>query len=382
MSSDDVQALDDPVERDGKAPVADVLVRDPGHPGAPVEPGTPAAPADPGEPRFYPSTGNPVPQGARALSVETSDGLTLRAALFGATGTPHGTIVLLQGRNESIEKYFETAADLGRAGFVCVAFDWRGQGGSQRLLRDPMRGHVRSFERYGRDLDAVLDGLVATDCPEPVTLVGHSMGALVALLRAPVLPASVRRLVLLAPLLRLYGQPVGPRTMTVGLAALRALGMGRLYAAGGPRPREVPDFATNVLTTDPARHERNARIVLENFHLALGGPTVTWVYAALRAMARVASERHLKRVDIPTLVVAPGDDVVVSVRQMERLVAAMRNGNIVHVDGARHELLQERDRYRAQVLGAIEAFAARREPDDEGAEDEADGRTATDVGTS
>ena len=312
-----------------------------------------------GRPRLYPSSDNPVPEGVRPGTVRASDGVALRTALFPHRGKALGTVLLVTGRNESIEKYFETAVDLGAAGFVPVCFDWRGQGGSERLLSDPMRGHVRSFRHYERDLDAVIDGLVLAECPRPVTIVAHSMGALVTLLRAPYLKGRIDRLVLLAPLLRLSGQPVGPRIMGVGLGLLRALGLGRLYAAGGPRPRRVPDFLTNVLTTDPRRHERNARIVLENPFLALGGPTVAWVSAALWAMRRADSSRHLASVAVPSLVVAAGDDVVVSNLAMERMVARMRNANMVTVDGARHELLQEGDRYRAQALGAIKAFAAR-----------------------
>ena len=327
-----------------------------------AEPVPPPPPGTFGVAALHGTDDNPVPDGARVEIVTTPDGVRLRAALFRATRRPQrGTVLLLQGRNECIEKYFETATDLAARGYVVACFDWRGQGGSERLLRDPQRGHVRSFRDYERDLLAVFEGLALPDGRAPFTLVGHSMGGLIALLAAPALVGRVERIVALAPLVRLVEQPLGHRGLkwTTGIA--RALGLGRLYAAGGPRTGEAPEFLTNVLTTDPARHARNAEMFLEHPHLGIGGPTVAWVNAACRAMSRLTDERHLRDVRVPSLLIAAGDDQVVSNVAQERLVRRMRNANMLTVDGARHEMLQERDRYREQVLAAVTAFAARDE---------------------
>jgi hypothetical protein len=74
---------------------------------------------------------NPVPALAEVGRMATRDGIGIRYALFPATGRPlKGTIVLLTGRNEFIEKYFETIGNLTANGFAVAAMDWRGQGGS------------------------------------------------------------------------------------------------------------------------------------------------------------------------------------------------------------------------------------------------------------
>lgn len=365
----------DAVPRDQPNPFADLAPRQPVTDPRPVEPeraaeGASDAPAEPtggpagpyGVAELYGTPDNPVPEGARVEIVTTEDGLRLRAALFRATRRPvRGTVLLLQGRNECIEKYFETARDLGARGFVTVAFDWRGQGGSERLLRDPQKGYVRLFGDYERDLLAVYEGLALPDARAPFTVVGHSMGGLIALLAAPALAGRVGRIVALAPLVRLVGQPLGQRALKWAMGLARLFGLGRLYAAGGPRRPEIPDFLSNVLTTDPVRHERNGAMFLAHRHLGLGGPTVRWVHEACRAMDRLGSERGVRAVRVPSLLIAAGDDQVVSTVAQERLVRRMRCANMLTVDGARHELLQERDRYREQVIAAIEAFAARDE---------------------
>ena len=95
---------------------------------------------------FYEIPGNPIPKKASGGYFTARDGVRLRYGLFAAVARPlKGTVILLAGRNECIEKYFETARKLSERGFATAILDWRGQGGSGRLLRDPQRGHVNSF---------------------------------------------------------------------------------------------------------------------------------------------------------------------------------------------------------------------------------------------
>ena len=56
---------------------------------------------------FHEIPGNPVPDGATAGFLTARDGMRLRYARFGAIGRPlKGTVIILPGRNECIEKYF------------------------------------------------------------------------------------------------------------------------------------------------------------------------------------------------------------------------------------------------------------------------------------
>src|SRR5690606_19433508 len=81
---------------------------------------------------------NRIPENAVAGMLATPDGTRIRYARFAAQGRPlKGTVLIIPGRNEFIEKYFETIGNLSARGFGTVVFDLRGQGGSDRLLRDP-----------------------------------------------------------------------------------------------------------------------------------------------------------------------------------------------------------------------------------------------------
>jgi len=69
---------------------------------------------------------NPVPRGAVCETVTTDDGLGLRFARWPANRSPvRGTVIILPGRTEFIEKYFETVSDLRRRGFGVAVLDAR-----------------------------------------------------------------------------------------------------------------------------------------------------------------------------------------------------------------------------------------------------------------
>ncbi len=306
---------------------------------------------------LFETDGNPVPDGITADYLELPDGKKLRFALFPASGRPlKGTVIILHGRNECIEKYFETMQDLSKRGFGCATFDWLGQGGSDRQIKDPMRGHINNFDRYVADFNYFFENVALPDCRAPFYILAHSTGSLIALLASPGLTNRVRRMVLCAPLLSLTHQPIGHNQIRRISGLLSLVGLGSMYMSGGPRPRETLPFAGNKLTSDPVRYQRNSVMYEKHRELALGGPTARWVHASCLAMDRVLDPDFKAGIQIPTLIIAAGADQIVSNAAIERFARGMRSTALVTVDGGKHELLQEADLYREQVLAAFDAF--------------------------
>jgi lysophospholipase len=284
-------------------------------------------------------------------------GIGIRYALFPATGRPlKGTVVVLTGRNEFIEKYFETINSLNANGFAVAAMDWRGQGGSDRMLKDRQRGYVKRFDQYVDDLDQFMTEIVLPDCRGPFYVLAHSMGGLISLLAAPRLFNRVRRMVLCAPFIELVGQTFSTDTLRRMTGIASWLGLGKRYISGGDRPPGGPPFAGNKLTSDLVRYTRNQAIIDAAPDLALGGPTISWMHAACVACDKVLDQDFLGRIHIPTLIIAAGADEVVSTPALENLSRRMRAASLVTVDGAQHEILQEADVFREQFLSAFYAF--------------------------
>src|SRR5205807_39774 len=148
----------------------------------------------------------------------------LRAARWAGTDRARGTVAVLGGRGEFIEKYFEVAHDLLRRGFTVATMDWRGQGGSERTLRNPLKGHVDDFSHYEHDLHALLEQVMAPFCPRPWFALAHSMGAAVLLSMAEADRCPFERLVLTSPMIAVKRvNHLGPLRYVI--EALDALGL-------------------------------------------------------------------------------------------------------------------------------------------------------------
>ncbi|HEV7309847.1 alpha/beta hydrolase [Ensifer sp.] len=310
---------------------------------------------------LHASPDNPIPDNHVAGFFDGVGGRKIRYAIF-KTKQPmaRGTVVLLQGRNESIEKYFETIADLTAAGLWVATFDWRSQAGSERLLPHAGRGYVDHFTDYERDLSTFLEQIVLPDTRLPFSIVAHSMGALVALSLAPTLSSRIDRLVVLAPFVGLGGQALGEKSIAIVATLMRCVGLGALPAHPdkGNRP-----FEKNVLTADRRRYQRNIALTDAYPQLRLGPPTARWLREAFRAIRRVIRREHLTRITLPTIILAPTADRLVPHASVEWLARNFRAAQMIPIDGARHELLHEADRYRAQAMAAILAFIIPEESD-------------------
>ena len=187
------------------------------------------------------------------------------------------------------------------------------------------------------------------------------MGGLVALSSAPLLANRIDRLVALAPFIELSGRKPGLIRTVCRLLTLVGLGWITFEKDIFPRPYE-----NNVLTSDAGRFRRNQAIYEAWPKLRVGPPTARWVASMLSAMKRVNTVRHLDRIQVPTLLIAAGADTIVQHRAIEKLANRFRAGHLLTIDGGRHELLHEADRFRLPTLAAIDAFLL---PDEEQAID-------------
>jgi len=299
---------------------------------------------------------NPVPDDAVTGMIKTADGVSLRFARFAPPANRRGTVCILPGRTEWIEKYFETIRELRARGFACAIVDWRGQGLSDRALQDRRKGYVHSFSDYDADLEAFMRQIVLPDCPPPIFAIGHSMGATVLLRAAHRGQRWFDRIVLSTPMIALAGVNSIATAGTI-VRVMRLAGLGGKYVPG--RFRGIMDlrpFAGNILTTDPVRYARNRAIIEAEPALGIGGPTVAWCDAAFRAMRALGERNYPARIRQAILIVAASRDAIVSNAAIEDFTASLRAGSHLVVVGAQHEILMEQDRYRAQFWAAFDAF--------------------------
>ncbi|VAW22821.1 Lysophospholipase L2 [hydrothermal vent metagenome] len=319
---------------------------------------------DPDGPRLCVVPSNPAPDGGRVAYFKTKDKVRLRYGVWPKTaGAAKGTICLVNGRTEFIEKYFETIANFQSRGFQVATFDWRGQGGSERLTNKPKLGYVRRFDDYWLDLNSFHSEILLPDCPAPYYLVGHSMGGLVALLATARDRLMFDRTFLSAPMLSIDGLPLGLSAMAALLEAACLVGLGKM--AGGRKEDRAPtseSFGGNPLTSDLKRYMRSIDVLGQCPELEISAPSLRWLASAMRAMAHAGADDFAERIKAPVLMLGAARDEVVSTAAIENLGLRMRNGSHSVIAHARHELFMENDNIRGQVFAAFDAFITDRSP--------------------
>ncbi len=294
-----------------------------------------------------------LPPGGERVWLTMRDGWRLRGAIWAPAGGSAGTVLLMGGRGDFVEKYCEALHDLVDAGFAVASFDWRGQGLSGRLGTDPMQGHCDSFEPWVADLGEIA-GWLRERLPGRQFAIGHSMGGHLLLRHLGGGGAQFDRAVLLSPMLGLMAPPLGPRITRWLARVVAAAGGARRWVPGGGAyvPAAAGSPRQRMLTSDADRYPDEPWWIAACPEVGMGAPSWGWLDAAFASLARLAPER----VTTPLLVLTPERDALVDVAATRRLVAQMPGARLVTFPGAGHELLRESDAIRARVLGDIIGF--------------------------
>ncbi len=306
---------------------------------------------------LYETAENRMPKGTEVFAVRSKGNTRIRAMTAPPLGSEkRGTVVILNGRADYVERYFETMTDLQRRGFHVAGFDWRGQGGSQRAFRDSLRGHVRSFREYDDDLQAVMESVVLKNCPGPYYAIGHSTGGHV-LLRCLSRQNWFSKAIVTSPLMELqYGN--WPKSFAFTLAAIAtAFGFGWAYLPGFKAPPFLlRGFEGNFLSSDPKRWARDKQILEEHPNLGVGGPTYAWLVATILSLKDLHSRRKSQGLNCPVMMVLAGRESVVDNRAAHAFVAHMPGVAVVTIQQSLHEIMLECDAVRKEFFAVFDSY--------------------------
>lgn len=268
-----------------------------------------------------------------------------------------GTVVLLGGRAEFIEKQEETIAELNRRNFLVYAMDWRGQGLSSRLLRDRQKGHILTFSQYIEDLSVFMDTIVSPNAVSPVFFLAHSMGGHIVLRYMIESDPNAAAAVLVSPMIRIrtHSLPHGLVRRLACLAVRAGCAKRFIIGAGRYDPNRKP-FKNNPLTSDWQRFADEGRKISENPDLAIGGVTYGWLCAALESIDSLLSSEAPYEMKTPVLIIGGSDERVVSLPAMQDFCSRLANCRCVVINHARHELLKEAEPMRQAFWSEFDNF--------------------------
>ena len=298
---------------------------------------------------------DPAPKGTIAFWFTGKDGLRLRALYCPAQGRVRGSMLFSPGRSEYGEKFLELGRDLTGRGYHFAVIDHRGQGLSERLLKDPLKGHVRDFTDYAQDLET-LRGVLGERLAGPLFLGAHSMGGLIA---ADVARRGVLDLAGLALSAPMFGFKAGGAGLIMLVRVANALGFATATPPGVDGGGAQSENAASILTSDPLRFGRDVERNLINPRIHLGPPTFGWLKAALDKQKQMFAPGGFEALDLPVYMASAGKDALVSNNAIRAAQALMPDAVYENIPGALHELIEERDQYRNRFMDGLFALLER-----------------------
>jgi len=303
--------------------------------------------------KFYAEIADGPSDGA-AYWVHTDDNVRVRVGTYGTDKGHKGTVLLFLGRFGYIERYGRVAKDFDRNGFATVVIDWRSQGLSDRMAKDPQTGHIHRFSDYQKDVAATLKAAEELDLPKPWYLVGISMGACIGL-RAMLEGLPVVASAFISPMFSIKMSPI-QRVAAWPLSwAAQKTGMGHKYVPGesGEIYMLTTSFEQNNLTHNADMYEYwvyQARAVPD---LQIGGPSMGWLYQGL---SECRSLSKMRSPDVPCITFCGELDELVDNGAIKDRMEKWPNGEFVMIQNAKHDVLTEIPEIGGDVMDQIVEF--------------------------
>lgn len=274
------------------------------------------------------------------MTVGTAGNGTLRLAYEIIGSVASEPLLLMMGLDSSMRWWPDGfCRELADRGFGVIRFDFRDVGRSTRTPGRTGRGTGWPGPAYSA-LDMVADSVAVLDelGVSSAHLVGHSMGASVALATALHRPERARTVVSISGL---------PRGYRIAEAAryLDPLGLARMLPVGARRPRTREQHVRQQVTLSRMLASRRfpfdeqwARTTAKE--VVADGPgypaTAARQLAAMRAEARAL--RHPERINVPLLALHGADDPLVRPSAAAALARAVPDGRAVVFPGMGHEI--------------------------------------------
>lgn len=291
---------------------------------------------------------------------DVSDGMILRVGFFPATDDTKARILLVGGHREFLEKQTEFIEDLQKRGFDVYAYDHRGQGGSDRKLKDRKKSHNPDFGLIVEDMHEIVERLIKPETfNKPFFLIAHSMGTQFAMRYLHDHKNIFDRAVLMAPFTNFNtGGKVFTFATKVYAFLANLFGFSEFFAPGQTRHRDMVDhdYAFSRLTHDRARYDWAQDALTLKPELFVGGVTFGWIKGVIKSLKLIQSPGYVEKIETPVLALLAEEEYVVDNEMTLTLLGRMRNADYQFINGARHEMYREVDEYRDQVLAKINTF--------------------------
>ncbi|MEM7269972.1 MAG: alpha/beta hydrolase [Pseudomonadota bacterium] len=297
-----------------------------------------------------------APEGGKVVWLESA-GARIRAGLWRGDGD--ATILIFNGRTEYIEKYGHVITRLVGEGYTVATLDWRGQGLSDRLLPEVIKGHVEDFADYQSDVQALLDFMAEEGAPPIKAMICHSMGGCIGMRTLVDGRVKPEVAVFSAPMLGIEMPFLQRLGAVVVVFFARLLG---LMDASAPAPHAKESYVSwekferNTLTGDREYWNWMVANLEAEPKFGLGAPTLRWLERAGGEMSALSAA---PAPSLPITLLLGSHESIVSPKAIREFAARAPNAHVVDVPGGQHEGFMETPDRQKIVWEAVEAALAK-----------------------
>lgn len=287
---------------------------------------------------------------------KNAKGADVRYGRLKPQGDVKGTLVIAPGFRENIEKYFEVIREMSSKGYDVWMMDWRGQGGSERYIKDSQKAHHEGYDEQIETLH-LFTSTVVEKSKGPLMLMAHSMGAHIGLRYLKEHEGVFDSAMLSSPMFDIITGTL-PRPLARQMAKFAKAGsyLDKYIPGGSDWTPEKHPFANNNMTSDPDRYAVTEEIYGRNEDLKIGDPTYGWIYHTFASIDTLNQEDYLKAIKTPILMQVSDEDKVVVRGAQDRAADLLPNCEKVEIKGAKHEIWMERDALRDIWKAKVDTF--------------------------
>ena len=273
-------------------------------------------------------------------SFEASPGENIYFEYYCANN-PKGTIIMLHGFSESVDKFRETAWYFLQSGYHVWQMEHRGHGRSYRCVKDPFLVQIKDYRNMLEDLRYFVQKIVMpakTTGDRPLYLYAHSMGGGLGACYLERYPDDFSKAILSSPMLEIDAGGIPVVLMRIFAGAMIPAGRGDMPLPGSSGYKSEPDFensCSNCLTRYSWYHSyTNAHPLFQTCEVS-----IQTALQFLKITKEATNPKNCQRVKADVLLLQAGKDSTVKPGGQEAFIRQIgKHGKLVRFENAKHEI--------------------------------------------
>lgn len=252
-----------------------------------------------------------------------------------------GTVIVLQGAGDSLERYGNIFAGLSNRGFYVASFDWFGQGQSATCESSENKAGKYDLEKHTIDLDRFLHDVVYPDCPPPYHLLCYDMGCVIGLKAMDFINNQMDRILCVSPLLSPLGVSLDSLWHKINYQ-LCSLGLKRM------------EFSQGADNTAQKFDQCGKSIEIQSIKKSLFNRR--WLSQYCKAIKILEQRLQNNDLRVPTLFLLTNHDKLSSENTAQQMCNNVRLVDYIKISGVDHDILCSSDRHLNQFWAVLDAF--------------------------